>query len=434
MRLSEGIFFKRINEDVYIKDLNSRQEYILNETAAEILEFIKNGENVEIADIVRHLSGIYNAEISSDDIMDFMQQLAEMNIIDLHEVREDTYAANYVSEQIRELYKNERKIYSASLELTYRCNEKCIHCYVDDDLSQKADELVLDDYKKIIDQLSEMGCVNILLTGGEVCLKADFIEILKYAVSKELLVDVYTNGIALTDELFDEICKLPINTISFSLYGATAETHDMITKVKGSFEKTLKRMMMFKCAGKETYFKTVILEQNKHERKGMLELSKRLGIDIVMASSVLPSHCGIDPDKLRLNDAEEYRKSLELFSQYYPKEKNLNYSRDLDDMVCFCGQNIINIDPYGNVMPCISMPIILGNIKNTSIKDMWENSEKLKEIQALTFRDLDCNPELCPKKDFCEICMGSLYDEKRGKISIRNEFCVIAEAKKNFYS
>ena len=80
-----------------------------------------------------------------------------------------------------------------TLELTYRCVEKCVHCYIDDAKPFCAkDELTLDDYKNFLRQAREMGCVKVLLTGGEVLLRKDFCDIAEFAVAQGFIVDIYT--------------------------------------------------------------------------------------------------------------------------------------------------------------------------------------------------------------------------------------------------
>ncbi len=183
--------------------------------------------------------------------------------------------SNKIPNEVANVFANEHKLFSISFELTYRCVEKCIHCYIDD--APKfcaADELTLDEYKDILRQAREMGCVNVLFTGGEVLLRPDLCDIVESAVKLGFIVNIYTTGVGLTDKVFDRLCAAKVNGISVSLYSGIASEHDKITGVKGSFEKTLKAALMFKAAGVNTFIKCVAMKQNFDSLESLYELGK----------------------------------------------------------------------------------------------------------------------------------------------------------------
>ena len=160
--------------------------------------------------------------------------------------------------------------------MTYRCNEKCIHCYIDDQRFEK--ELSFEDYRSIINQLTEMGCISILLTGGEASLHPDFIEVAKYASYKGLLVDIYTNGYNISKSLLEKMIALRPNSISFSFYGGNAAIHDAVTRIPGSFERSLCTAMMCKCSGVDTFIKSIGLQQNIDSLDELYRLGKLLNM------------------------------------------------------------------------------------------------------------------------------------------------------------
>ncbi len=426
MKLKKGVFYKLFGEVTYVKDIVLQKEYLLNETAAVILNYLSENCEADIPSVYDHVKQVYGDAVTYTDIAEFIDALQDEQIIVECDVLQNDDGS--VEDEIRAYCQQNKRLFSAVFEITYRCNEKCIHCYVDD--KSKADEkreLTLPEYKSVIDHLASMGCMALLLTGGEVSVRNDYIDIAEYAIEKGILVDIYTNGLTMSDEDFDRLCELPLNSVSFSLYGASALVHDAITQIPGSFEKTLKRMMMFKCAGIQTYFKSVLMGPNKHDMENLMLLSQRLKIEMQMASSIIPSHCGIDPDALRLNETEEYYRAYKLFDNHC-MAKPVQMVRDLNGPICMCGQTSLSINPYGEIYPCVSMPVSLGNVRTDSIIDVWENSLQLKKIRQISFKDMACHPENCQYKDSCAVCMGSIYDVHSGKIKPRIETCKMAEA------
>lgn len=166
-------------------------------------------------------------------------------------------------------------LFSMKLELTWRRDEK-----VDNQKFRAEDELSANEWKNILEQARDKGCVRVTLSGGEVLLRDDFCDIAEFAVNLGYVVDVYTTGVGLTDEIFNKMCALALNSISFSLYSGEAELHDKITGVKGSFKNTLRAMLLFKNAGIRTIIRSVIIPQNVHQLKSFYKLGRKLAIEV----------------------------------------------------------------------------------------------------------------------------------------------------------
>ena len=109
-------------------------------------------------------------------------------------------------------------------------------------------------------------------------MRPDFCDIAEYAVQQGFIVDVYTTGIGLIDEIFERLCAIGLNSVSFSLYSGDAKSHDAITGVTGSFEKTLKAMLMFRSAGVENFIKSVAIRPNFDALESLYKLANRLKI------------------------------------------------------------------------------------------------------------------------------------------------------------
>ncbi len=107
-----------------------------------------------------------------------------------------------------------------------------------------------------------------------------------------MLLDVYINGLHWSEELIDRICNLSVNSVSVSLYGGDAETRDAMTRVKGSFEKTTRTMLIFKSRGVETFAKASVVKQNFPGLENLLKFGKQIGIKISPSFAITPTQNG----------------------------------------------------------------------------------------------------------------------------------------------
>ena len=433
MKIVDGIYFFESGDNTYLRNVNNAQDYLFNSIVFDILTIVKNNPGCELEFLCQELIQIYDAEDKVDfynDIAFFVEELSENGILYINEETEKN------GESIAEIISMQRgrtqKLYSAALELTYRCNEKCIHCYVDDAPINSQNELTFNEYKMILHQLKELGCIYLLLTGGEVCLNKDFIDIARYATSLGFLVDVYTNGIAMTDEQFEALCAMKVNSVSFSLYAGNAAAHDAITKVPGSFDKTLKRAMMFKCAGVDTYIKSVAIKQNIEYLEELYKLGKRIGIKICVGIVINGTHNGCGANKFRLETQEQRRKVLQLAQKYDSNTGTLS-ERDTNEPVCSAGFDSLSIDPYGGVHPCLAFFEPVDSIRNNSLNYIWNNADLFKELRALRFEDLGEKCKKCMYLKKCTVCIGSAYEEF-GTIRPNANACEWTELKNKFES
>src|SRR5882672_206267 len=120
--------------------------------------------------------------------------------------------------------------FSAHLDLTYRCNERCEHCYLEHD---DKGEMSTVEIKDLLDQLQEAGVFLLTLSGGEALLRPDCFEIIERA--RELLFNVKlkTNAILIKEKEAQRLRALGVQQVQISIYSDRPEVHDGITKVRG---------------------------------------------------------------------------------------------------------------------------------------------------------------------------------------------------------
>lgn len=323
--------------------------------------------------------------------------------------------------------------YGVMFELTYECNLNCRHCYVV--RGNDGTELSTEETMDIIDQLAEMNTFFLAFTGGEIFTREDLLEIARYAKKKGFLLTFMTNGTLITPEKIEEIKKLKPVKFEISLYGATAKTHDFITRVKGSFERTVDAIKGLAEQGIEVTIKTLLMNLNIREYKEMEALAEELGAQPRMNLGLAPRRDGsLEPLK--------YDLSFEEMEQYLPEENDevlLSYlleRREKDPVhkfSCKAGKAGCSISPSGIVYPCVMMPIAVGDLREKSLKEIWhtEPSEELKRLRNLTYVDLPTCSK-CELAQYCIRCPGMVYLETGDIVEASSSACRYAQWRKYF--
>ncbi len=126
------------------------------------------------------------------------------------------------------------------LELTERCNNNCIHCYINlpaDDLGAKQRELSTQDVRYILEEAASLGCLEVRFTGGEPLLREDFEELYLFARRLGLKVLLFTNATLVTPHLVRLFSRIPpLRKIEVTVYGMEPASYEAVSRVLGSFQ------------------------------------------------------------------------------------------------------------------------------------------------------------------------------------------------------
>lgn len=416
MKIAPGVSWHPFGDKVYVHNVDTRRDHILEGIAFDVLNFFDEHPHTSAEAAATEIAEQFDDEDFNtirNDIGDFIEDLlAEEILVEPAQILGD----KKIVREVESFYANNHKLFSLSLELTWRCAEKCIHCYIDDAEKFCAkDELTLDEYKNILRQARQLYAIRVLLTGGEVLLRPDLCDIAEYAVKLGFIVDIYTTGLGLTDEVFERLCAIKLNSVSFSLYAGDAELHDRITSVNGSFEKTLKAMLMFRSAGINTFIKSVIIRQNFHGLKSLYELGRRLNIDVNVSPKIFSGHEHKCANDYRLSDDDLYKKFFEL-DWFHKKNSSRKFAEKnfialSEGTLCFAGKNTLSLDPFGNARPCVGFKKSVGSVRKDTLENIWRIIGELKYLKNLKLKTLTPKCQTCQYIRFCHVCIAELFDE-----------------------
>lgn len=309
----------------------------------------------------------------------------------------------------------EKKIpIDVQFELTWRCNQRCRHCY---QYPACGDELTTAGIKDVISQLAEAGTLYLSFTGGEPLLRKDFWEIAGFARKKHFALLLQTNATLIDRAAADKIAELNFFNIHISLLGANMQTHDYITQLAGSFKKTLKAIKLLQERKVRVTLNVTLMQENFNEYPGIKRLKDRLGNDIGIRVSpymFAKNDGGTEPEALRLDDGQ-----LREFYLAMRKESEESFTA-ARGITCNFGQTLCTINARGEVYPCVAVPLISGNLKNDKFSDIWENNPVLKKIRDTEAADLKKCAE-CRVKNWCFRCSGFSYLENRDLFGCSSE-------------
>ncbi len=427
MRLMTGTHVNLYGDKTYVMQLRTGYSYLFNETVYDILKILESSPGITADEICERMLEIYGVEDTDSfrrDILECLADLEDKKIID-GETPPPAQARPVPEDLINRICIKNHILQSVTIELTYRCNERCAHCYVADTEKDAGTEMTTEEVFALLDRLKAMDVLNVTFTGGEVALRKDLTDILRYADKSGFAVSVFTNGIGLSDETLDEIALLHPRSVSFSLYSGIPEEHEAITKVPGSFEKTLYAMMRLKCAGVMVNVKTPVMRTALEGFEKLHRLCGQLGFSHQVSYLICSTNKGcVSPTLLRVGDVEAYKRLMKIASDGVFTGPS---PRDPEEPVCGAGSCCLSVDPYGNVFPCNGYAVKLGNIRETDIQTIW-NSDRVKRFADFKFSSLNRECRECAYSDDCLYCPGAMLAETGDiRVPVR-EACLIARA------
>lgn len=262
-------------------------------------------------------------------------------------------------------------------ELTYRCNVRCVHCY----LAGRERELTIVEISGILDQLAAAGTLILTLSGGEILLRRDFFEIAEAARARGFALRLFTNGTLVTPVIADKIAALTPVLVEMSLLGATAAVHDAVTLKAGSFNKTLRAVRLLSDRGVRVKLKTTLMNSNIDEAQAMEALAKGLGVEHQVSFIMMPRRDG-DQSPVEMQIDDRALKAYLRRRQRDLDEAPIKVEND-DEGLCSAGRAACSISPSGDVYPCVLMPVKAGNLLEFSFDEIWRDAPALRNMRAL---------------------------------------------------
>ena len=324
---------------------------------------------------------------------------------------------------------------------TNACNLRCKHCYQNAGPKPLPNELTFEEKLNVLNQLDEMEIPSIAFSGGEPTIHPDFIPIVKEASRRGIYTAVATNGLAFASESFtDKALKAGLNYVEVSLDSTDPKVHDEFRGIKGAWELAVKGIKnVVKHGGASTGIAMTLTKLNKDQIGDMVRLAEELGVTRVIFFNFIPTGRGkenvafdLTPEEreeaLRWIYRESRRSSVQVVStapqlarvswqmsqgeDVLPTHFSIPRSQTLRSLAefiggCGAGRIYAAIQPDGKVTPCVFMPIIVGDLREQTFKDIWENSEVMLKLRNKDLIKPPCGE--CPYRYVCGGCRARAY-------------------------
>ena len=334
-----------------------------------------------------------------------------------------------------------------SIDLTYRCNNNCRHCWlrIPPQSTEAQKELTTDEIKGIVDEARNMGCRRWSISGGEPMLRPDFAELFEYITSRSVSYSLNTNGTLITPEIAELMKRKGSKMVV--LYGATADVHDHITRNQGSFEVAMQGFNYLKEAGAGFTVQLIPMRDNYHEWDQMQTLAQSLSPHWRCGAAWL--YLSADGDSERnqeiLRQRLEPEQVIELDKpdlSYEAWRKNEegeahNQYKDVDDRLfaaCIDARRDFHIDPYGMMGFCgfIKDPAMLYDLRRGSFEECWDVFIPSLADKVHGGKEYQDNCGSCEYRKDCRWCPVYGYLE-HGRFSAPVEYlCAVAKEDRKF--
>lgn len=301
---------------------------------------------------------------------------------------------------------------NVQLDLTYRCNERCVHCYLD---HHDHGEMTTTEIKHLLQDMADAGVFILTLSGGEIFVRKDIFEIIEHARRLMFCVRLKTNATLLGEQEATRLRDLAIESIQVSIYSHRADVHDAVTLLPGSLERSLKAIRFLKAHGLKVIIANVLMTHNAGDYAKVRRLAADLGVECTLDPTITPMmdgdrsvlSLGVDHDVLsEVFRDEELVGDAESFCAI-PAEVGED---DLESTPCSAGHTACYVSPYGDVFPCVQFPLPTGNVRREHFIDIWRHSTQMNEVRSIRVKDLPtCSS--CTHASSCSRCPGLAYME-----------------------
>lgn len=337
-----------------------------------------------------------------------------------------------------------RAPFSVGIELTAKCNMRCVHCYNQNCRTHR--DMDTGEVKQVIDILCENGAINLFFTGGEVFMRPDFSELYIYAKKKGLIVSVLSNITMLTERHIQLFTDYPVSIISTTMYGYKEQVYERVTQVEGSYGKFMRGLALLQKNRIPYELKFVVMKQNVEDLYDVRRFGIESGVNTVISFGIFPAgeqdQSPVDyrvfPEEAFAFDMQDsgrrqfwdeaVRKKYE--AAIGKRKKKIIQRRDEGYLyncnICF-RDTFINSQGY--MQGCIRTSYDQYDLLHGSFQEGWAY---LKQ----NFRDkkasagFACNN--CDKLEYCEQCSAIFHQESGDPEVVDTFFCRIAELRKNY--
>jgi radical SAM protein with 4Fe4S-binding SPASM domain len=321
--------------------------------------------------------------------------------------RSETPRRRAAGEVLEDLQRRQPFPLTALVELTRKCRLRCRHCYVDLDGHPGLDRPTI---IRVLDDLARSGTLLLTLTGGEITLRPDWLDIAREAKRRAFALRLKTNALSLTVSEIAAIAELGVVAVDISVYGPSGDVHDAVTGVSGSFDKAVAAAKALSDAEVRVVWTSPVLRRNEEHVDALLDLAQRLCCEVSFDPRLCPS---LDSKR----DVSEERPSEEGLAQAMRAlddrgllpEPDCRAEQDVG-AGCMKAPNSLYIRADGEVWRCPTLSVSFGSVLDQSIDQIWAHSpERTRLTDSARAEPPECRA--CDVRASCRRCLANSWLE-----------------------
>lgn len=313
-------------------------------------------------------------------------------------------------------------------EMTSACNMNCSHCHAGGG-SPHPDELSTDDAKKMLREIASIDMFRMMVfTGGEPLVRPDIYELCEYSAGLNLPPVIATNATIITPETARRLRDCGVACLAVGLDSAHPDIHNKIRGNPHAFSSAVKGIENWRSLNMPLQINFTALKDNLDQVPDLLKMADSLGASIVLLYQLIPMGRGdeIKEDSLTREENRWLMETIYKFQgglktivepvgapQWWPfliSRKESIFKKHMADVTfkgCVAGRGLCYIKPDGTLWPCPFLPIGSGNIRQRSLREIWEEGEGFSLLRKRENLKGKCG--LCSYREFCGGCRGRAY-------------------------
>ncbi|EYE87324.1 hypothetical protein Q428_13950 [Fervidicella metallireducens AeB] len=325
--------------------------------------------------------------------------------------------------------------YQLTVDITNRCNLRCLHCYNFSGENNICTEGEMTDSELValVKDIASIKPLNVCFCGGEPLLRKDILlKCIKILNDEGIQVSFVTNGLLLTPEVSKQLKEAGLSRAQISIDGI-GKSHDRLRRHEGAFEKAAEALQNLKDVKIETGVAFTPTSWNTEEFDQIVDFCIELSVREIRVQATMPIGRGEENDREILPNSLQYRRMIKSFNRrkreslYRGRGIRFEWGDPVDHFIRFSEYNkeccpFVSIKADGGIAPSIYLPIVVGNVKKHSLIEYWKNglgavwkldiiqkvSRKIKSVREInmdyigmpkTFKDSDIELDIIENKN-----------------------------------
>lgn len=416
----ESTIIREFGENAIVVNILNGEECALNDTALTFMQVLDANQVHDTFMLASELATSFK-ELQTEelhlDLVDFYKIMGERGFVEISESKD---AINtYILEGLH-------------IDITMKCNERCLHCYISDSTKEKVETISFEQFCKLVDEFVTLGGSLLSMSGGEPLLHPSILEMLLYCKSKGLQISLFSNLLLLKEKHVELLSSMNIQMVQTSVYSLVPDIHDKITRIRGSLINTLESIERLLGAGIPVQISCPVMSLNKESVPELMNYCKSRGIRLKTNSLIVPQENGLlfreGISKLTLQQNECMLCEMMNRDSKYVLDNVLQTSNRIERFytnpkeflntpICSACINHLCVSPNGDVYPCPGWKnYLLGNVCDMSLAEIWLHSKPLQLLRQIN-RERNFKECLeCKALDFCKRCFVDVEQENGGEL------------------